>query len=73
MHPVEVEADAFLGDIAVHPVPPHSWPRTVGRILESRCERIFRSCARAHVSTDAKDTEANIVDMWRVIWCETMQ
>ena len=36
MHPLEVFADAVAGDVAVHPVPPHTWTRFL-----RRCEEVF--------------------------------
>ena len=42
MHPVEIELDALLGDVAVHPVPPHAGTSALGRILETALERIGR-------------------------------
>jgi hypothetical protein len=34
MHPFEIELNAFLADISIHPVPPHPRSPGVGRILE---------------------------------------
>src|SRR6516225_1341479 len=33
--PIQVDLDAFLGDVAVHPVPPYARLGRVGRILEA--------------------------------------
>ena len=42
VHPVQVQLDAFLGDVAVHPVPPHAWAGALRRILKSALQRIGR-------------------------------
>ena len=42
LHPVQVAANAVLGDIAVHPVPPHAGPgrgRWLAELLEQRVGR----------------------------------
>jgi hypothetical protein len=40
VHPLEVELDAVLGDVAVHPVPPNARPRPIRGIFKALAERI---------------------------------
>jgi hypothetical protein len=40
VHPFKVELDAFLGDVAVHPVPPDTRAGTGRRIFEAGFEGI---------------------------------
>ena len=40
VHPLQVQLDAFLGDIAVHPMPPHPRTRSGRGILKSALKRI---------------------------------
>ena len=50
VHPLQVQLDAFLGDVAVHPVPPYARPRALGRVEKTLAQRVGRggrSCARA--------------------------
>jgi len=35
VHPLDVLVQAVAGDIAIHPVPPHTGTRLLGRILKS--------------------------------------
>src|SRR5690242_19322683 len=43
VHPLQVELDAFLADISVHPVPPDARVRRGWGILEALFQRIGRS------------------------------
>ena len=40
MHPLEIELDAFRGDVAVHPVPPHAGARFVGGIEKAAQQEV---------------------------------
>src|ERR1035438_1666463 len=42
LHPFQVELDAFLGDVAVHPVPPDARFGALGWVLEAPRERVAR-------------------------------
>src|ERR1039457_7228950 len=42
LHPFQVELDAFLGDVAVHPVPPDARFGALGWVLEASLERVAR-------------------------------
>ena len=46
VHPFEIERDAFLRDVAVHPVPPHARAGGVRRIHETSIERVHRARRR---------------------------
>ena len=52
MHPLQVKLDAFLGDVAVHPVPPYPRTRTFGRVFKSALERIGRVLRRRHAQAE---------------------
>ena len=40
VHPLQIEIDSLDGNVSVHPVPPHTRPRAVGRVKESIEQRI---------------------------------
>ncbi len=46
MHPLEVELDAILADVAIHPMPPDTGAGTRGRVLKSALQLIFRGIRR---------------------------
>ena len=54
MHPFEIELDAFLGDVAVHPVPPDARLRGGRRTLKILEERVLR-LLRDREGCDGKD------------------
>src|ERR1700728_57147 len=35
VHPLQIKLDAFLSDVSIHPMPPHTWPGRHRRILEA--------------------------------------
>src|SRR5947199_5934341 len=41
MHPLEIEFDALLCNVPIHPVPPDAGARRTGRVFESSFQRIF--------------------------------
>src|SRR6185295_13316903 len=45
MHPLQIQLDAFLADVAIHPVPPHPRLRRIGRLLESLLQAVSRTLA----------------------------
>src|SRR5581483_6403297 len=54
VHPFEIELDAFFGDVAVHPVPPDTWPRGLGGILKAALQV---NCALLPNCRDAEEHE----------------
>src|SRR6185437_203006 len=55
VHPVKIKLDAFLGDVAVHPMPPHARTRGCRRRLEAglqgigRVRRFWRTLGDPHL------------------------
>ncbi len=57
VHPFQIELDALLGDVAIHPVPPNQWFCRIRRPPEALIQRVVRGLANVDpvkiVRTDA--------------------
>src|ERR1700744_4470449 len=45
VHPVDVEHDALFADVAIHPMPPNSWPCCLRRVRKSTGKQIVGRAA----------------------------
>src|ERR1700753_3376647 len=52
MHPFQVQLDAYLGDVAVHPVPPDAGLSARRRIFETAHQRVATLCERYRCSKE---------------------
>ena len=66
LHPFEIELDAVLGDIAVHPVPPYAGLGAFRRILKAALQRVRaalgacqRSCKNSAQQRDSQSSFAH--------------
>ena len=54
VHPLQIELDALLGDVAVHPVPPYAGAGTLGRRFEAALQGIGCVLCRGQGGSESK-------------------
>ncbi len=55
MHPLQIELDAFLADVAIHPVPPDSRLRRIRRLPEAPLQRVAGILTDRHAGHERED------------------
>ena len=70
VHPLEIQLDAFLGDIPIHPVPPNAWARAARWIFKPLLQRVNAFWAYAISPTQRRQTMATRNNLHaRIIVC----